>query len=185
METLFRLLWKTFLEWLSKKAGALDNEVKKDVPMSSECQSTIKMEGFVNVAWLKLQGCVEPLFSLIDAFKSESNEKSKVFSFWVEYIVIVLVLLQFIKAKWQGNWKLQLSATAAMIPHFHAKDTVNYARWLPVYTSDIDMLESDNPDVYREFISEKHGISRSKQPFAQVWTDMALSILIPSRRVTL
>ena len=99
METLFRLLWKTFLEWLSKKAGALDNEVKKDVPMSSECQSTIKMEGFVNVPWLKLQGCVEPLFSLIDAFKSESNEKSKVFSFWVEYIVIVLVLLQFIKAE--------------------------------------------------------------------------------------
>lgn len=99
MEALFRLLWKAFLEWLSKKAGALDNEVKKDVPMSSECQSTIKMEGFVNDAWWKLQGCVEPLFSLIDDFKSESNEKSKVFSFWVEYIVMVLVLLQFIKAE--------------------------------------------------------------------------------------
>jgi len=28
--------------------------------------------------------------------------------------------------------------------------------------------------VYREFISGNHGISRSKQPFAQVWTDMAL-----------
>ena len=67
--------------------------------MSSECQSTIKIEGFVNHVWLKLQGCVEPLFSLIDAFNSESNEKSKVFRFWVEYIVMVLVLLQFIKAE--------------------------------------------------------------------------------------
>ena len=37
MEALFRLLWKAFLEWLAKKAGVLDNEVKKDVPMSSEC----------------------------------------------------------------------------------------------------------------------------------------------------
>lgn len=99
MEALFRLLWKAFLEWLAKKAGALDNEVKKEVPMSSKCQSTIKIEGFVNDVWLKLQGCVEPLFSLIDAFNSESNEKSKVFRFWVEYIVMVLVLLQFIKAE--------------------------------------------------------------------------------------
>lgn len=175
MEALFRLLWKAFLEWLSKKAGALDNEVKQDVVRrSSECQSTIKMEGFVNDAWLKLQGCVEPLFSLLDAFKSESKEKSKVFSFWVEYIDMVLVLLQFIKAERTGNWKLHLSATAAMIPHFYSMDRVNYARWLPVYISDMNMLESNHPDVYREFISGNHGVSRSKQPFAQVWTDMAL-----------
>lgn len=175
MEALFRLLWKAFLEWLSKKAGALDNEVKQDVVRrSSECQSTIKMEGFVNDAWLKLQGCVEPLFSLLDAFKSECKEKSKVFSFWVEYIDMVLVLLQFLKAERTGNWKLHLSATAAMIPHFYSMDRVNYARWLPVYISDMNMLESDHPDVYREFISGNHGVSRSKQPFAQVWTDMAL-----------
>ena len=50
------------------------------------------MEGFVNDPWLKLQGCVERLFSLLDAFKSESKEKSKVFGFWVEYIVMVLML---------------------------------------------------------------------------------------------
>ena len=69
------------------------------------------MERFVNDALLKLQGCVEPLFSLLDAFKSESKEMSKVFSFWVEYIVMVLVLLQFIKVEPTGNWKLHLSAT--------------------------------------------------------------------------
>ena len=61
-----------------------------------------------------------------------------------------------------------------MTPHFHSMDSVSYARWLPGYISDINMLESNHPDVYREFISEKHGISPSKQPFAQVWTDMAL-----------
>ena len=35
------------------------------------------MEGFVNDASLKLQGCVEPLFSLLDAFKSESKRSPK------------------------------------------------------------------------------------------------------------
>ena len=94
MEALrLRLLWKPSLEWLSKKAGALDNKVKQDiVHRSSECRTTIKMKGFVNDPWLKLQGCVERLFSLLDAFKSESKEKSKVFGFWVEYIVMVLML---------------------------------------------------------------------------------------------
>ena len=94
MEALrLRLLWKPFLEWLSKKAGALDNKVKQDVVhRSSECRTTIKMKGFVNDPWLKLQGCVERLFSLLDAFKSESKEKSEVFGFWVEYIVMVLML---------------------------------------------------------------------------------------------
>ena len=43
-----------------------------------------------------------------------------------------------------------------------------------MYTSDMNLLESNHPDVYREFISGNHRISRSKQPFAQVWTDMAL-----------
>ena len=42
---------------------------------------------------MKLQGRVEPPFSLLDIFKSEGKEKSKVFSFWVEYIDLVLVLL--------------------------------------------------------------------------------------------
>lgn len=160
MEALrLRLLWKPFLEWLSKKAGALDNKVKQDVHRSSECRTTIKMKGFVNDPWLKLQGCVERLFSLLDAFKSESKEKSKVFGFWVEYIVMVLMLLQFIKAEQTGNWKLHLSPTAAMIPHFYSMDRLNYAQWLPVYISDMKMLESNHPDVYREFISGNHGVA--------------------------
>ena len=45
MEVMFRLLWKAILEWLSKTAGALDNEVKQDVVCRSmivraTCQST-------------------------------------------------------------------------------------------------------------------------------------------------
>ena len=87
---------------------------------------------------------------------------------------MVLVLLQFIKAERTGNWKLHLSATAAMVPHFFSMDRVNYARWLPVYLSDMNMLETSHPEVFLEFVTGNHSVSCSKQPFAQVWPDMAL-----------
>lgn len=61
-----------------------------------------------------------------------------------------------------------------MVPYFFSMDRVNYARWLPVYLSDMNMLESKRPDVYREFMAGSHSVSRSEQPFAQVWPDMAL-----------
>ena len=111
---------------------------------------------------------------MLDEFKSESRTKSKFFGFWEEYINMVMLLLQFIKAERTGNWSLHLSTTTAMVPHFFSRNRVNYARWLPVYVSDINKLHSNHPEVYQEFMAENHSVSRSKQPFAQVWPDLAL-----------
>lgn len=61
-----------------------------------------------------------------------------------------------------------------MVPHFFAMDQINYARCLPVYLSDMNMLETSHPEVYKEFLNGNYSVSHSKQPFAQVWTDMAL-----------
>ena len=56
-------------------------------------------------------------------------------------------------------------------------DSQNYARWLPVYLPDMGMLEQKHP-VYRQFMDGEHAISHSSQPFAKVWTDMALELSI-------
>ena len=54
-------------------------------------------------------------------------------------------------------------------------DRTNYARWMPIYLADMHKLEERHPQVFQEFSAENHSISRSQQqPFAQVWTDMAL-----------
>jgi len=93
--------------------------------------------------------CVEPLISLLEASRSEGRGKSKAFGFWEDYINVVLVLLQFIKAEPTGNWKLHLTATAVMVPNFFTLDRINYARWLPVYLSNMNMLETNHPEVYK------------------------------------
>ncbi|CAH3141995.1 unnamed protein product, partial [Porites evermanni] len=51
----------------------------------------------------------------------------------------------------------------------------NYARWIPVYLADMKELPRKHPEVHKEFTEGNHAISRSdNQPFAKVWTDMAL-----------
>ena len=87
---------------------------------------------------------------------------------------MVQLLLQFIKAERTGDWPLHLSATAGMTPHFFAMDRPNYSRWLPVYLADMNLLPVTHPIVHHEFTMGNHAVSRSCQPFAQVWTDMAL-----------
>ena len=150
-----------------------DGEKQHFDETSKECRNTVKTQGFLADGWPAFQGCMEPLTSLLAVFRSEGRKKSKVFSFWDDYIEMVLLLLQFIKAERTGNWKLHLSATAAMIPHFLSMDRVNYARWLPVYLSDMNSLQENHPYVHQEFMDGNHSVSRSKQPFAQVWPDMA------------
>ena len=154
MEALFRLLWKAFLDWLSRQAVGMDDRVRQSVAdQSRECRNTVRQDCFVNDAWKAFQGCVNPLMTLFERLKSEGREKSKVFSFWEGYINMVLLLLQFVKAERTGNWKLHLSATTEMVPHFFSMDRVNYSRWLPVYLSDMHMLQLTHPAVHQEFIT--------------------------------
>ena len=42
------------------------------------------------------------------------------------------------------------------------------------YVADVDRLSETHPAVHEEFMSGNLSISRSTQPFAQVWSDMAL-----------
>ena len=139
MEALFKLLWQAFLEWLSKQDNGMDNQTKQVVVnRSNDCRTAVKDKEFSKDGWRDFLSCVEPLTSMLDASRSEGREKSKAFCFWEDYINMVLVLLQFIKAEGTGNWKLHLTVMAAMVPHFFAMDRINYARWPPVYLSDMN-----------------------------------------------
>ena len=106
------------------------------------------------------------LQSQFTVFKSEVRRKFQLFAFWGEYVCMVQLLLQFIKAERTGNLLKHLSATAAMTPHFFSMDRPNYSRWLLVYLADIDQLSETHPALHEEFMPGNHSISRSTQHFA-------------------
>ena len=109
-----------------------------------------------------------------ERYKATRRTVSKMFAFWEEYLAMVNILVQFIKAERTADWDLHLTTVATMLPHFFEMDRQNYARWLPIYLADMNSLAAAHPRVYEEFMSSGHAVSRSSHPFAQVWTDMAL-----------
>ena len=79
-------------------------------------------------------------------------------AYWEEYNSIVNLLLHFIQAERTGDWKLHLSAVAAMTQYFFAMDWHNFAQWLPVYLADTHQIESKHPRVYVEFMRGNHDV---------------------------
>ena len=111
---------------------------------------------------------------MFSTFREDSNRKSHMFAFWNEYIAMVLLLLQFLKAEKTCNWDLHIAATSQMIPYFFAMDRHNSSKWLPVYLADMTALSFKHPLVYKVFLYENHSVSRSQHSFSKVSKDLAL-----------
>ena len=80
---------------------------------------------------------LKTVMELFETFREQERARLPMFSFWDEYIRMVMMLLQFVKAEKTRNWHLHLAAASSMTPYFFAHDRHNYSRWLPVYLADI------------------------------------------------
>ena len=174
-EAMFRLMWSAFVEWYASADDVSLNEEERVLQCISDGIHALQQDqGNVSETVAQLGDDLRELSTLFKTFKEKTRAASKTFLFWEQYIEMVDILLQFIKAERSGNWDLYLSALAEMTPHFFAMDRPNYARWLPVYIADMNMLESSHPKVHEEFLAGNFSVSRSGHPFSQVSTDMAL-----------
>ena len=90
------------------------------------------------------------------------------FRFWYHYMEMVQILLLFIRAQREGNWKLHLYAFREMMPYFMRYDHTNYARWGSVYLNEMNQLP---PEVEREFNQGNFVVKMSKHNFSQVDPD--------------
>ena len=176
MEALLRLQWQAFCKWLEKERedhrleGVDMSQIETNLDKFKESSAT----GEKKKVFHALCNSTQSLSLLLSRFKSESWESSQLFKFWNSYVEMVLVLLRFIRAEREGDWRLHLASTAEMTPYFFSMDRTNYSRWLPVYIADMHLLEDTAPEVHQEFMQGNHAVSRSYQPFSHIWTDMPL-----------
>ena len=162
MEALLRLKWDAFCSWLSEGGGG---EVESEGgPILNLVDSVIdRYRTAVTAeekkeAYLLLCNIATRVEDLLTRFKQETS--SKLFKFWDEYIEMILLLLQFIRAEREGDWELHLKVTTKTIPYFFAMDRLNYSRWLPGYIMDMRNLQEKALDVYNEFLRGNHTVSR-------------------------
>ena len=117
---------------------------------------------------------VDPVQDVMDQFKSDGATQSATFAIWSDYLAMVEILLNFIRAEREGRWNLHLNTVAQMLPYFFAYDHTNYARWATIYLADMRQLEETAPQVHGEFEAGNFTVKRSTNQFNQVWSDMAL-----------
>ncbi|KAL9975370.1 hypothetical protein ACROYT_G012525 [Oculina patagonica] len=170
MEGLLRMQWQSFLLWMEHQGIQADATFSQLV---EACQQSVDNSD-LRPNSLRLLDSTGPIQELYASFCRQGKKGSKLFHFWSNYIDMVMLLLRLIRAEREGLWSLHLNAVAEMTPYFSVMDRVNYARWLPVYIADMRLLPTLAPEVHQEFENGNHPVSRSEQPFSQVWTDMAV-----------
>ena len=76
---------------------------------------------------------------------------------------LVLILLRFTRALWDGDWKLFLTSFAEMLPWFAAFDHYYYTRWGAVFLADMNLLPVTAPDVFEGFLAGDFVTKERKQ----------------------
>lgn len=171
-EAVWKTLWPSFITW------AKDHQVNEDqlkilsvhVVESLEARDDQDVTGD-NLKALENEVQSSNIARLLDDFAQTQPPTSR---FWLTYIKMVSILLQFLRAERTGNWNLHKSAFAAMLPWFAQYDHTNYTRWGAVYLADVMLLETSHPDVHREFMNGNFVVKTTGNTFNQLSTDQAL-----------
>ena len=78
------------------------------------------------------------------------KEGSRTASLWLQYMRMVDILHQFIKAERIGNWELHLQTVKEMLPYLAAAGHNLYVKSARMYLQTMADLPNQHPDVYQE-----------------------------------
>ena len=104
------------------------------------------------------------------------KSKNESFRLWLEYCNMVLLLLGFLAAERNFDWKIHLETFQEMTYYDRVFDHYKYVSWGLVYLCEMAELPAKHPALHESFVNGQHIVSRSKSnsSFNCVSTDMAL-----------
>ena len=75
------------------------------------------------------------------------QRESKTGQLWLQFMEMVGLVRQFIKAERTGNWKLHIQTVIDMLPYFAASGHNNYLKSAHLYAQKMFALRETNPNV--------------------------------------
>ena len=116
---------------------------------------------------------------LTDLLAEFDKEMSAVknYTYWLSYLKMVEILLNFIRAQRTSDWTLHVQSFSAMLSWLTVYDHTNYTRWGPVYLADMKALEVTAPEVYDEFLAGNFVVKRTNKYFNGVPADHATELV--------
>ena len=116
---------------------------------------------------------------------SKSIKASRTSTLWLQYMKMLDIRRQFVKAERTGNWQLHLKSTYEILPYFAASGHNLYATSTYIYLQSMCKLEQTNPEVYEAFMKGHHVSRRSDRFWAGLSTDLVIEqVLMRSVKTT-
>ena len=106
MQAVFRLMWQAFIRWLNAESQHPHKANLDQKGLVSSMQSfhlAIKSKEDVPQRSTSITVELKTVMELFKTFREQERARSPMFSFWDEYIRMVTMLLQFLKAERTGN----------------------------------------------------------------------------------
>ena len=179
-EALWRVFWKSFTEW-----GTIMGIAIPDISISVNMATA-----FLSDDPDKLQNSLEDLSSQLEHLPllfqkfEEQNSSNPTFIYWLNYMKMVCVLLNFIRAEREGDWNSHLTSVKQMLPWFAIYDHRNYFKWGSVYLKDMLELPLTAINVHKEFLAGNFVVKWSENHFNQVAVDQALEFVNRAGKVS-
>lgn len=105
----------------------------------------------------------------------ESLSNCRTAQLWFQYIHMVRILCNFIKAERTGKWSLHLSTIKEMLQYLVASGHNLYTKSAYVYLQKMSNLKRNHPIVYNQFQSGHHVIRRSDRHW---WSGLTTDLII-------
>ena len=111
------------------------------------------------------------LSEFLDEFDSKLTGQGKMLRNFMNLVEIMLLL---IRATRQGIWDLHLTSLEMSFKYFFAYDQINYARFTPVYLSEMFSLKRRDQQTLEFLVAGNFSVNKSQVPFCALGTDHAL-----------
>lgn len=168
VEALWRLLWVKFETWCDENNKSIPPEVRKHAMEVAKGFKGHDIDG-TQKAFQALTNVNATIFPIMEEFERELQMPQ--FQYWLNYMNMVSILLQFIRAEREGNWPLHLASFSRMLPWFALYNHTNYSRWGPVYLADMHQLPQE---IHQLFLEGKFSVKKTRKRFCRVSVDQAL-----------
>ena len=181
LQALFLMYQKAFLEQESQIHEKLVNVADE---LAGACKKGKKNE--VKNAHAKM---VEAMQSLdvsgrMEAFDA-AHQKNPEFKVFRHYMRMVMEMMLFITAVRSGDWHLYLTVLKLFRKYFFAHDRLNYARMIPLYLAEMQVLPESDPEIYGEFLDGNWVVNKNpNMPFCALGADNALKHINRSMKVS-
>ena len=94
-------------------------------------------------------------------------------------------MLLFNRAVRTGDWRLHLTSLQMFTKYFFFHDRTNYARMIPLYLAEMQMLPESDPDIFEELLKGDWVVNKNPQvPFCALGADHALEQVNHSMKVS-